>query len=787
MMNRAKDAVSFLKSYLSGKKFFYRILIPFSLFCIFTICLTSWMIFQIIGKKYETQIRETNIQRLGQVKIFAEENLYNSLMQIINNKLLQGQGNTKLLDFFLQPDSLTVYDYYTYHQNLMDICNKYSYIKTVTLYRHSPSAMIDSRYGVSFDPKLQKDNINRFIPLDMYERTLATGKNMQFIPSSMSENTPRPMLTMLCAIPFYVNDLSDKKGYLSITIDEEKFIESVSNIYQFDGALMIFDRENRLLMSDATSKSWDLPEDSIVTLLTDHFVQHQNEQLEYGGTTYNVSWLLSPQSGWTYVSIVPMQTLNAEIEAVKKLVVVVSFAIVAVVTMLIHIITTHVYRPIKRLRAQTAILNNLSTQNDDIACIQDAVVYLTAQRDNMRKTIDSNLDILKYKALMSVLYDRGISEAELMERFELSGITFDQMHYCVMTIEIEEKIFYMLSIEQRAYITLQLQEFISNWFSAQIVQATEDHPANRIVALINTSTAMYAYLHSRMDELLAFIADNLPIHVNIVLSSLVDTLKEVNPAYKTAVSCLRYSFIYEYGNIFSIELCEQFDKKHLEVPKKEFNEAEEKLKLAHFAEVSAWLSDWEMRIYKENDSYQSVNSFVLDVYKLLFHTAKISKILEENDLKAEIAKKLKEAISLKDAMQVVYSVLQICQDSYGGTAANSDEQIIDRVLLYIKSNRHGELSLTNIAQHFKISPSHLSRVFKNVHGENISVFMINCKLEYAAELLISESELSITEISHSLGYYTPAYFTKLFKKRYGLTPMQYRRYANEEKERNTNE
>ena len=86
-----------------------------------------------------------------------------------------------------------------------------------------------------------------------------------------------------------------------------------------------------------------------------------------------------------------------------------------------------------------------------------------------------------------------------------------------------------------------------------------------------------------------------------------------------------------------------------------------------------------------------------------------------------------------------------------------------------------DLSLEEVAEEVGISSFYLSRLFKQVTGENLSVFVIQFKLEKAAELLVTRSDLSVKNIGELLGYYSSAYFTKLFKDHYGVTPSQYRR------------
>jgi two-component system response regulator YesN len=61
-------------------------------------------------------------------------------------------------------------------------------------------------------------------------------------------------------------------------------------------------------------------------------------------------------------------------------------------------------------------------------------------------------------------------------------------------------------------------------------------------------------------------------------------------------------------------------------------------------------------------------------------------------------------------------------------------------------------------------------------GITFQNYVINLRLEQGKKLL-SETNLSISEISEKIGYFSVSHFTKQFKKEYGVTPNVYRNYG----------
>lgn len=99
--------------------------------------------------------------------------------------------------------------------------------------------------------------------------------------------------------------------------------------------------------------------------------------------------------------------------------------------------------------------------------------------------------------------------------------------------------------------------------------------------------------------------------------------------------------------------------------------------------------------------------------------------------------------------------------------------VIRDALLYIHQHYTEELPLARVAQALYRSPEYFSRQFKAEVGENFSVYLTLYRLERAQELL-RRTDLSVGEIACRVGYTTPGYFGRLYKKYLGITPEQER-------------
>ena len=76
---------------------------------------------------------------------------------------------------------------------------------------------------------------------------------------------------------------------------------------------------------------------------------------------------------------------------------------------------------------------------------------------------------------------------------------------------------------------------------------------------------------------------------------------------------------------------------------------------------------------------------------------------------------------------------------------------------------------------------YLRKLFKNETGSTPHQFLTDTRLQAAAERLGSaaKEQLSISEIAHLCGFHEPLYFSRVFRKKYGLSPLQYKDRAGE--------
>ena len=103
---------------------------------------------------------------------------------------------------------------------------------------------------------------------------------------------------------------------------------------------------------------------------------------------------------------------------------------------------------------------------------------------------------------------------------------------------------------------------------------------------------------------------------------------------------------------------------------------------------------------------------------------------------------------------------------------NALHQIIQEIVTYISANVNEDLCLQTLSFKFNVSSSYLSKQFKNLTGIGLNEY-INIARVSAAEKLLSNTDMPITEVAMKCGFNDSNYFARVFKKLKGITPKKY--------------
>ena len=119
--------------------------------------------------------------------------------------------------------------------------------------------------------------------------------------------------------------------------------------------------------------------------------------------------------------------------------------------------------------------------------------------------------------------------------------------------------------------------------------------------------------------------------------------------------------------------------------------------------------------------------------------------------------------------------------------SNRGSNISKKAKRYIEEHyTEDDLSLCDVAHYVNMSVSYFSVVFKKEEGESFSEYLTKVRLDKAKELLLLSNYRSY-EIAIMVGYANATYFSTMFKKKFGVSPTDFRKARQSIKENQRNE
>ena len=181
---------------------------------------------------------------------------------------------------------------------------------------------------------------------------------------------------------------------------------------------------------------------------------------------------------------------------------------------------------------------------------------------------------------------------------------------------------------------------------------------------------------------------------------------------------------------------------------------------------------------RRTQSYDFIQFLVMAIFlKLIAIIQKsgfeINEVLEESTINI-----IKSVMQYKTIDEQFFCLKQILYNIRGTLDWLQENKLVDIMIkakdFIIENYNNEELSLSTTAHYVNMSESYFSTLFKREEGETFKEFLTKIRLEKAKMLLITSNYRSY-EIAYKVGYRNPTYFSTLFTKKFGISPMNYRK------------
>ena len=198
------------------------------------------------------------------------------------------------------------------------------------------------------------------------------------------------------------------------------------------------------------------------------------------------------------------------------------------------------------------------------------------------------------------------------------------------------------------------------------------------------------------------------------------------------------------------------------------------LKNSQYSAFLDYCSRYLKHLSNSNSLYtESLNSFQIDVVQTLY-----AFLLEKGILANKLFHDDSYHILSKNAKNSIYNMNLYLQYIIHLTEnylkeQSSDKSIAKSIQDYIDQHYSEDISRNILTDIFYLDPDYASKLFKKELGISFKNYLIQKRIEIAKNLL-ANTDLPINTIADNVGYGNYSYFTRIFKKVIGVTPIEYR-------------
>lgn len=769
---------------------FPKVFLTLMLVMIIPTIVLSVLNYNISARNLEKEVNRSNLDTLRQTRVAVD-----NILKSTENIAVQIARNKEVLTFFERRLDISSYDNIEMIKRTIDVIDTImegnEHIGNISICSSINSAVISS--GMQSFQSLDSQEMDKKMKLYNDNKTGLWLEPSQRENSDAAEGVVRYM-------KFIHSHFRQPLGYVSIHLKNNEFVELINEIYIRKNGYIIVSNEKGDIVMNGKRSIPGLSEFKPASSIIDNFEGY--EKISMGSKKLLVSYTTSKYNKWKYIAIVPVNELGSTVYAYSNNLLII-FLLYALLSVFLSLaISKGFYNPIMSTYnilhgagQDMNLLRKMESRKDEFGKINreinniirrlgDEMLLKNAYENEnvtLRKELDLNISQLRNFFLYKLFYGDSSNIRDILDQASFLEIPADSI-YIVVIAEFDKNfdaIVYSLKDDQQSALKDGILSLLENSFSNGIkpVRAFYEgkEKMGRILAVLNYN----APIRDDYDELIRsscktfqqIIFSKFKLTVAIAIGTACEGLENIRKSYSEALHVLKYKFILGSNIILSKK---DVDEALLNKPRQNYYKKQliNSLNSRNAEEIKNILEN-----FKNSVSYTPDYIFYCkDIINFLIEYLKEINYTQQNDI-GELSGVLENLENTFDNIDEVISWLHAFMmrllNHLNGEEGMHFNKLINQAVSIVEKNYHRDLSLSDVAEKLSISESYLSRLFKDKLQKNFKQFLTERKIEKAKELLVN-TELTIREISSSVGYNSHKQFCLMFKSVEGITAYEYR-------------
>ena len=583
--------------------------------------------------------------------------------------------------------------------------------------------------------------------------------------NSVNITTDR-LITYFVPIPIYNNN---PYATAIFQIQEQTFIKLIQDILKdYNGNTIIFDDKNQIICSLKNMDYLDNNEFFNIIENTDNYV---SKNIVLDNKEYLLSYINSEQSNWSYVTLIPTCEIMEKVLNVKHKTLIGFSMVLIISSFVIFYITNINYNPIKELKTYTEKKWGKSiVHTNEIDAIRLAVDELYVKNENLSAKIENSQTALRDFLLFKLLKGQILDINKFNETGKDVNLIFTKLYFMV-------SIFYIHNIQSLSqtpieYIGDSIERHLPDCLEGYYKNSMDNHS---LIFIFSTDYNKSQFIKNQIELLRSSIEKEWNVQTTAAIGNSYINPCDIGKSYLEASTAFDYRLIHGNNKTILFSNISRHDGKLDSYPNNTLNKLHLTIKQGNaeiisntVIEIINFIHENSMPLFMVRClCYDIINTVIKAMYEMgMEHFVKSSEYPDVTSLlEFETVEDLEKMV-----MKLSFNICDYIQQNDNYNQMN----LTEKMLCYMhKDFQNPAFSVQMMADFLCMSPSYLSRYFKEQTNQTITDYVNNLRIEKAKQLL-ETSDKTLQNITNEIGYYDVSSFIRKFKKEISITPGKYR-------------
>lgn len=396
----------------------------------------------------------------------------------------------------------------------------------------------------------------------------------------------------------------------------------------------------------------------------------------------------------------------------------------------------------------------------------------------MEEKLEKSMPLLRVRLLEELVREHSDQEESLEQRVHFLNLPLDSStRYVILVMRIRHrsrrKILDPLSEKEKQEISIVVEEAFADILDNYGANVAFKENLMEYVAVLTVPDEEYEQnLLDAAEELYGEILRRTQIEISVGISEPFQGLCNIQKGYADACEAISRSYLVRQDIPVSVKKYRDDDTKSLK------EQAEKEISrgiLGGDVQAAKQALTHVMQYVRKIENENTRQNFMIS---LLLLPAQLMNNMKPENMGVYASQTCLLTVFLQcgginEQEDMLFSLYEEITEHLKKMSSPHTNTVVECVCQIIAKRYMEQLSVTSLAEMVNLTPAYLCVLFKQAMGKTINEYLTQERMKQAKELL-ANSNIHLYDVCYKVGYFSPSYFSRIFKKYVGMTPREYR-------------